>query len=194
LTAGAGAADWNRGQWVEGKVTMSERQPVFLVGVGGSGAATSALIWAANQARRRDARLRVVQAWQAGPRRALYAGTAAGRTELISQAAAARRLAADVRAALGDAAGIDLETEVIEGTPERVLARASADADLLVLGTGRQSPVAQVDPLIVDRPVGPVIRACLSRACCPVVIIGPAAAAELDRPDRVLVGGAPARG
>jgi nucleotide-binding universal stress UspA family protein len=171
---------------------MSERQPVVLVGVGGSGAATSALIWAAREAGRRAARLRVVQAWQAGPRRALYAGTAGGRAGLPSQAAAARRLAADVRAALGDAAGIDLVTEVLEGAPERVLAGASAGADLLVLGTGRQSPVAQVDPLIVDRPVGPVIRACLSRARCPVVIIGPAAAGELDLPERVLVGGAPA--
>jgi nucleotide-binding universal stress UspA family protein len=172
---------------------MSERQPVVLVGVGGSGAATSALIWAAGEARRRDARLTVIQAWQAGPRRALYAGTGGGRTGLTS-GAAAQRLAADVRAALGDAGGIDLVTEVIEGAPERVLAVASAGADLLVLGTGRQSPVAQVDPLIVDRPVGPVVRACLSHARCPVVIIGPEAAAELDLSEPVLVAGTPGRG
>jgi nucleotide-binding universal stress UspA family protein len=173
------------------EVIMNERQPVVLVGVGGSGAATAALIWAAGEARRRGARLRVIQAWQARPWRALYAGTG-GRAGPPSQAAAADRLAACVRAALGDGAGLDPVTEVIEGAPERVLAEASAGADLLVLGTCRQSPVAHIDPLIVDRPVGPVIRACLSRARCPVVIISPEAAAELDA--RVLVAGTPARG
>lgn len=156
----------------------SRQQPVILVGVGGSGASLAALAWAAREARRRDARLRVIQARQPHPARALYAGTGSGQHALPSESAAADRLAADVRAALGDVADVDLVVEVIEGAAERALAEASADADLLVLGSGGRSPVAQVDPLIVDKPIGPVIRACLSHARCPVVIISPVMAAE----------------
>lgn len=157
----------------------SESQPVLIVGVGGSGASVAALIWAAREARRRGARLRVIQAWRPHPVRALYAGTSGRRPELTSPVAAASQLNAAVRAALGDSTRTDLVTEVIEGPAERVLADASATADLLVLGAGRQSPVAHSDPQIVDRPVGPVIRACLSHARCPVVIISPATAAGL---------------
>ncbi len=159
-----------------------ERQPVILVGVGGSDASIAALIWAAGEARRRNARLRVLEAWQVYPARALYA---AGRVKREpSSDTAAARLAARVRAVLGDAAGQAVTTELVEGAPERVLADASADADLLVLGSGSQSPVAHVDPQIVDRPTGPVIRACLSHARCPVVIISPAMAARMGTGDQ----------
>jgi len=84
----------------------------------------------------------------------------------------------------GGAASPAVSTELVEGAPERVLADASADADLLVLGSGSQSPVAHVDPQIVDRPTGPVIRACLSHARCPVVIISPAMAARMGTRDQ----------
>jgi nucleotide-binding universal stress UspA family protein len=157
---------------------QGERQPVILVGVSGSDASAAALIWAAGEARRRTARLRVMEAWQAYPARALYAS---GRRERAapSRDAAADLLAARVHAVLGDDAGPEVTTELVEGAAERVLAEASAGADLLVLGSGSQSPVAHIDPLIVDRPTGPVIRACLSHARCPVVIISPAMAARM---------------
>ncbi|HVB44037.1 MAG TPA: universal stress protein [Streptosporangiaceae bacterium] len=155
------------------------QRPVILVGVGGSGASMAALAWAAREARRRDWGLRVMRAWRSHPARASYAGTGSPSDEPTSEAAATERLAADVRAALGGNASPGLEIKVVEGAAARVLAEASADADLLVLGSGHQSPVAQPDPLIVDRPVGPVIRACLSHARCPVVIISPAMAADL---------------
>jgi nucleotide-binding universal stress UspA family protein len=158
------------------------QQPVILVGVGGSDASIAALIWAAGEAHRRSARLRVLEAWQVYPARALYAAGRAGREP--SRDAAADRLAARVRAVLGGAASPAVSTELIEGAPERVLADESADADLLVLGSGSQSPVTHVDPQIVDRPTGPVIRACLSHARCPVVIISPAMAARMGTGDR----------
>ena len=148
------------------------QQSVILVGIGGSAASATALGWAAAEARRRGAQLQVVRAWQPHPARALYAGTAGLRSEL----AAAERLNHDVRSVLGEADGLDLVVQLIEGSAERILCEASADADLLVLGSGSQSPVAQADPQITDRPVGPVIRACLSRARCPIVIISPASA------------------
>ena len=120
-----------------------------------------------------------MEAWQVYPARALYAAGWAERRP-PSRDAAADRLASSGacrRSAMRPAR--TLITELVEGAAERVLADASADADLLVLGSGSQSPVAQVDPQIVDRPTGPVIRACLSHARCPVVIISPAMAARM---------------
>jgi len=168
-------------------VDRTIQRPVIVVGVGGSGASLAALAWAATEARRRDAKLRVVQAWQPRPARASYAGigrtgtgakgTATG-TALTMESPAAERLADHVRAVLGARPGIDVVSELIEGPPERVLAQASADADLLVLGSGNYAPVAQTDRLIVDKPIGPVIRACLSHARCPVLIISAVPGAE----------------
>jgi nucleotide-binding universal stress UspA family protein len=57
----------------------------------------------------------------------------------------------------------EVATELTEGGAGRTLVDVSADADLLVLGSG--SPAAES--------VGPVIRACLSHAHCPVVIVRP---------------------
>jgi nucleotide-binding universal stress UspA family protein len=164
-------------------VDRSEQRPVLVVGVGGSAASLAALAWAASEARRRDAKLRVVQAWQPRPARASYAGTGravSGGTgnELAMEALAADHLAAHVRSVLGVRSDIDVVTELIEGSPERVLAEASADAELLVLGSGNYAPVAHADPLIVDKPIGPVIRSCLSHARCPVLIISAGAAAQ----------------
>jgi nucleotide-binding universal stress UspA family protein len=170
---------------------QGKRQPVIRVGVGGSDASIAALIGAAGEARRRNSRLAVIEAWQVYPARALYAASPGDRG-LPSRDAAADRLAARVRAVLGDAASRAVTTELVEGTAERVLAEASARADLLVLGSGSQSPVAQVDPQIVDRPTGPVIRACLSHARCPVLIIGPAMTAGLGIGGHHLAARAPA--
>jgi nucleotide-binding universal stress UspA family protein len=158
---------------------LGERHVV--VGVTGSAASVAALLWAAGEARRRGACLRVLQACQPNPVRAQYAGTGVATLGCgqESLSPAADRLDVVVRAALGDTTRSDMSTEVIDGAAERVLIEASDGADLLVLGSGGQSPVTYADPLIVDRPIGPVIRACLSHARCPVVIIGQAVAAEL---------------
>ena len=63
-----------------------------------------------------------------------------------------------------------LSSEQVEGSPARVLIDQSAGAELLVLGTaelasqsGSEGPPA----------VGPVARACLHAAACPVVIVAP---------------------
>ena len=58
----------------------------------------------------------------------------------------------------------EVATELTEGVAGRTLVNLSADADLLVLGSG--SPAAES--------VGPAIRACLSHARCPVVLVRPA--------------------
>jgi nucleotide-binding universal stress UspA family protein len=68
-------------------------------------------------------------------------------------------------------------TEITEGLAARVLLDHAREADMLVLGRTAHGP----DPY---RGAGPVIRACLRSAPCPVVIIGPATTAP-DQDDHV---------
>jgi nucleotide-binding universal stress UspA family protein len=71
-----------------------------------------------------------------------------------------------------------VRTEIAEGLAARVLLDLSADADMLVLGRNSHGP----DPY---RAAGPVIRACLRTARCPVVIIGAVDAVAADPADHV---------
>jgi nucleotide-binding universal stress UspA family protein len=144
----------------------SVRRPRVLVGVSGSTASLIALQWAAEEARHRQARLEVVLVWQP-PSTAPYAVQAPHSDHRQMQDAAGRALAASINS-LGQAnLPGGLTADVVEGMPERVLAERSVDAAMLVLGS-TSSPVQ------AGRSIGPVIRGCLSRAGCPVVVIGPA--------------------
>jgi nucleotide-binding universal stress UspA family protein len=139
--------------------------PVIVAGVSGSPASARALRWAADEARRRHGRLKVVLAWRI-QQRAYYAPTPAEEEELEARQQHARDgLAATVRAVLGAELAATVTTEVTEGNPERALVDSSAGADLLVLGAASGQ--------LIGRSLGPVVRTCLSRAHCPVVVVGP---------------------
>jgi len=140
-------------------------RPVIVVGVSGSEASAAALGWAAEEARRRDARVVAVRTW-APAQVAYYAYHAPHCDAEQERKAAAAGLASTIRAVFGSNPPPGLLTEVTEGMPERVLADRSAGADLLVLGSTST-------PSVMGRSIGPVIRSCLSRAHCPVVVIGP---------------------
>jgi nucleotide-binding universal stress UspA family protein len=71
--------------------------------------------------------------------------------------------------------GVELHVEEVDGLAARVLLDRCAGADMLVLGTSGDVPGAL-------RSAGPVIRACLRRAPCPVVVIS-AAQDPLQRPE-----------
>jgi universal stress protein family protein len=60
-----------------------------------------------------------------------------------------------------------VHVEEVDGLAARVLLDRCAGADMLVLGTSGDVPGAV-------RSAGPVIRACLRRAPCPVVVISAA--------------------
>jgi nucleotide-binding universal stress UspA family protein len=62
------------------------------------------------------------------------------------------------------APGTQVHAEVVEGLAARVLLERCAGADMLVLGTVSDESGA-------PRSAGPVIRACLRRAPCAVVVI-----------------------
>jgi nucleotide-binding universal stress UspA family protein len=149
--------------------------PTIVVGVSGSRASAAALRWAADEARRRDARLHVVLCWTAEPR--AYYAPRRGQHENGSREYA-RQLAATVRKVLDGDAPRGLTTRVVEGAAERALVQESAGADLLVLGS--------TPPGEAPTAVGPVIRACLGRARCPVVVVGPAepGGSQRDRRNR----------
>jgi nucleotide-binding universal stress UspA family protein len=88
-----------------------------------------------------------------------------------------------MQAEFGPATPDDVTTELAEGVPERILIAQSAGADLMVLGEA--APTS-----LTGRPEGPVIRACLAHASCPVVIVGSAndarAPARRDLADAVI--------
>ncbi len=145
-------------------MTRAARAPVIVVGVSGSPASALALRWAADEAGRRHGKLRVVLAWST-PARAYYAPVLAPQQRVELQRLASERLTATLQAVLGDGAWQDVTMEVTQGNAERALVDCSADADLLVLGSG--------NGVITGRSIGPVIRSCLSHAHCPVVVVGP---------------------
>jgi nucleotide-binding universal stress UspA family protein len=144
--------------------TMSSTRPsAVVVGVSGSRASAAAQRWAAAEARRRPARLQIVRSWD--PEfHAAYSPAADWLAPDQQRGAARAELAAQVQAAFGTVVPDGVAAELREGIAERTLVDLSADADLLVLGYG--SPA--------DEPAGPVIRACLSHAHCPVVVVRPA--------------------
>jgi nucleotide-binding universal stress UspA family protein len=142
----------------------SRRQQI-VVGVSGSPASAAALSWAAEEARLRGATLRVVWACDRGRHAAPYAAVGAMPTGEEQRAAARYGLAAVTRAEFGPLTPDDVIAELADGTPERVLVDRSRDADLLVMG-------ATAPAWSAGRSEGPVVRACLARARCPVVVIG----------------------
>jgi nucleotide-binding universal stress UspA family protein len=122
------------------------------------------LRWAADEAQRRHGHLKVVLAWRTQPR-AYYAPSLAPQELAARKQRASDGLAATVRAVLGPDRAAEVTTEVTEANPERALVDSSTDADLLVLGAASGQ--------LAGRSIGPVVRTCLSRAHCPVVVVGP---------------------
>jgi nucleotide-binding universal stress UspA family protein len=139
-------------------------KPTIVVGVSGTSASAGALRWAADEAGRLHGQLKVVLIWSTEPR-AFYAPQVPEGDLAASQQHASEELSATVQAVLGQGPHGDLTVEVAGGGAERALVEKSEGADLLVLGSASGH--------LAGRSIGPVIRTCLSRAHCPVVIVGP---------------------
>ncbi|MGH3225568.1 MAG: universal stress protein [Streptosporangiaceae bacterium] len=138
----------------------------IVVGVNGSVASVAALAWAAEEARLRRAELVAVHAWETRDQcRAPYAARQGLPSRAEARAAAASLLSASVRAAFGQDSPPGLRAVVAEGRPEQVLPGRGAGIEMLVLGCTRRAGDFPAAP-------GPVHRACLHSALCPVVIVG----------------------
>ena len=136
----------------------------LVVGVDGSIESVAALRWACREAALRGAEVHAVHV-----REELC-------HSLASYAAPAPATAGDVSIDIKDIArtvqadtapGVQVRVEEVDGLAARVLLDRCIGADMLVLGTSGDVPGGL-------RSAGPVIRACLRRAYCPVVVISAA--------------------
>jgi hypothetical protein len=82
-------------------------------------------------------------------------------------------------------AGVRIRTETAVGLVARVLLDRCKGADMLVLGTAGETPGGSGS-------AGPVIRACLRRAACPVVVISAALEGASGREASAVAAAAPA--
>lgn len=133
----------------------------LVVGVHRSTASYAALQWAAREAKLRETSLLVVRAWE-DQATAPYAGYARRRASEEKALEAATQLEQAVETTLGPAPEIPVKVEVTRGLAARVLLDRAVDAELLVLGDAASSS---------SRATGPVVRACIRRAPCPVVLV-----------------------
>lgn len=146
----------------------------IVVGVNGSLESVAALRWACREASLRGAEVHAVHV-----REELCHSVASYAVPVPSTADATDEFSVDiddvVRSVLADQApGVEVRVEIVDGLAARVLLDRCAGADMLVLGTSG-------DARGELRPAGPVIRACLRRASCPVVVISTAQDPLQDR-------------
>jgi len=140
----------------------------IVVGVDGSAESAAAFRWACREASLRGAEVHAVHVREAKCHSlASYAASAASSSE-DSEGDDEVDIVGLRRSAVPDqppSPGVQVRTEVVDGLAARVLLDRCAGADMLVLGTASDRSGAV-------RSAGPVIRACLRRALCPVVVIG----------------------
>lgn len=136
----------------------------IVVGVDGSAESAAALRWACREAGLRGAEVHAVCAWEV-PCKASYAvPSQAGSPEDGDFDALWRKVLPDRMP------GVPVRTEVAVGLAARVLLQRCEGADMLVLGTACH----EAGTAGSGRSAGPVIRACLRRSPCPVVVISAA--------------------
>ena len=150
----------------------------IVVGVDGSAESVAALRWACIQASLSAAEVHAVLALEAACHRVASYAVPAPRQISGSWGAAREALRQAVSEAASLFPGVSVRTEITEGLAARVLLDHAAHADMLVLG--RTSHGSEL-----YRGAGPVIRACLRAAPCPVVIISAADASQAPQADHV---------
>jgi nucleotide-binding universal stress UspA family protein len=151
----------------------------IVVGVDGSVESVAALRWACREAPIRGAEVHAVHVREGRCHSlASYAVPAVSAEDDVSTGI--QELVRTVQA--DQAPGVQVRVEEVDGLAARVLLDRCAGADMLVLGNSGDGP----DGL---RSAGPVIRACLRRAPCPVVVISAAQdpAQQRELADRVKV-------
>jgi nucleotide-binding universal stress UspA family protein len=138
--------------------TTTERRRI-VVGVDGSAASLDALRWAGRLGTALGCELDAVTSW-AYP---MSYGMTALPVEWIPADDAARALATALESAFGDDRPEGLRSRVVEGNPAAVLIEASADAELLIVGSRGHGG-------FVGLLIGSVSAACAEHAGCPVLV------------------------
>jgi len=158
----------------------------IVVGVDGSAESAAALRWACREAALRGAEVHAVHAREAPVYSMASYASCAVRAEARPGEVDVDIMWRSVMPVL--APGVLVRTDVAEGLAARVLLERCEGADMLVLGTAGDEPGAPASSGSA-RSAGPVIRACLRRAPCPVVVIS-AAQEPLESRTEVSVSGA----
>ncbi|MCF2533819.1 universal stress protein [Yinghuangia soli] len=136
-----------------------------MAGVDGSDTDPPVLAWAAREALLRGAELVVVHAWQpAQADRAPYAPPCARGHHEFQEAEAHHLLKRAVESALSLMPDVAVRAVAAQGPAVPTLLEHAAGADLLVLGRRCRDQAA-------EPALGPVTRACVRRAACPVVTV-----------------------
>lgn len=143
----------------------------IVVGVDGSPASRAALVWAAEEAELRGARLVALHAWSFLPPAPMaepgmvpmpaidYAGTLEA-----ERAAVEEELDEALTAAFPEGPPVAVERVLVEGGAAEALEEAAREADLVVVGSrGRSGLTAAL--------LGSVSRHVLQHAPCPVVVV-----------------------
>jgi nucleotide-binding universal stress UspA family protein len=134
----------------------------IVVGVDGSPESLRALEWAVTEARLRHGQVHVVTAWQ---HPAMVADDEDLDWDLTGYEARARFLQAEaLRSA--HAAPEDITGEVVQGQPAAVLIEASAEADLLIVGSHGYGGFTGLL-------LGSVSNQVVHHARCPVLVVKP---------------------
>lgn len=139
----------------------AEQRGRVVVGVDGSEPARRALLWAAEEARRREAALEIVHCWH--PRMGLPLGPAVSATDRVSLEAAAHAVVTAALRAVNGRPG-HAEAILVEGPAASTLLGASDGADLVVVGTRGHGGF----PGLL---LGSVSTHVLHHAQCPTVIV-----------------------
>jgi nucleotide-binding universal stress UspA family protein len=138
-------------------------QGVIVAGVDGSDNSKDALRWAGRQAELTGATLDAIITWEIPA----FSGWAPADAEDLEFPRFAEQA---LNQAVDEVFGPDhpawLRTRVVAGHPAQVLVEASADADLLVVGSRGYGGFA-------DALLGSVSTYCVHHAQCPVVVIRP---------------------
>ena len=139
---------------------------MIVVGVDGSEGSSWALWFAADEARVRNCRLRIVTSWQIPV--PVYAGGLIAPTVPASEVERTTREAVGAQAADVMDQHPDVESDILvrQGSPAAILVKVSKDADMLVVGS---RGLGGFGGLLL----GSVSQQCAHHAVCPVVIVPP---------------------
>ena|ERR1700722_17509832 len=141
-------------------MNTAAQQEKIVVGVDGSGHSANALRWAIDEARLRDARVRVIYAF---PALVSLAGSTASEYYPQVEKEAERVLDEALADLPADAQG-RLERVLVPGNPAKVLIEASNDGAMLVVGSrGRGGFRGML--------LGSVSHHCVQHSRCPVVVV-----------------------
>jgi nucleotide-binding universal stress UspA family protein len=142
----------------------------IVVGVDGSAASAAAVRWAVREAKLRHVAVHLVCAYHSDFRlRAPYVSSSWLESQDERHAAAEKMLATMTELAQRHLQLGRLTSELVNEPPARALLDRAPGAEMLVLGTTRPAP----EPGEPPPAMGPVARACLRLAPCPVVVVAP---------------------